>query len=63
MVEIIDQMADGAGPVAFSPTPAPQLVGGHIRFQRDVEHFAEYGVKLAEAGARLGGRCGTTRPT
>ena len=62
MVEIIDQMADGAGPVAAFPNPGlPQLVGGHIRFQRDVDHFAEYGVKLAEAGARLvGGCCGTT---
>jgi 5,10-methylenetetrahydrofolate reductase len=62
MVEIIDQMADAAGPVAAFPNPGlPQLVGGHIRFQRDVEHFAEYGVKLAEAGARLvGGCCGTT---
>ena len=62
MVEIIGQMADGAGPVAAFPNPGlPQLVGGHIRFQRDVDHFAEYGVKLAEAGARLvGGCCGTT---
>jgi methionine synthase / methylenetetrahydrofolate reductase(NADPH) len=62
MVEIIGQMADGAGPVAALPNPGlPQLVGGHIRFQRDVDHFAEYGIKLAEAGARLvGGCCGTT---
>ena len=62
MVEIIGQMADGAGPVAAFPNPGlPQLVGGHIRFQRDVDHFAEYGLKLAEAGARLvGGCCGTT---
>jgi homocysteine S-methyltransferase len=62
MVEIIGQMADRAGPVAAFPNPGlPQLVGGHIRFQRDVDHFAEYGVKLAEAGARLvGGCCGTT---
>jgi methionine synthase / methylenetetrahydrofolate reductase(NADPH) len=62
MVEIIGQMAEGAGPVAACPNPGlPQLVGGHIRFQRDVDHFAEYGVKLAEAGARLvGGCCGTT---
>src|SRR5688500_2182050 len=61
-VEIIGQMADGAGPVAAFPNPGlPQLVGGHIRFQRDVDHFAEYGVKLAEAGARLvGGCCGTS---
>jgi homocysteine S-methyltransferase len=62
MVEIIGQMADGAGAVAAFPNPGlPQLVSGHIRFQRDVDHFAEYGVKLAEAGARLvGGCCGTT---
>jgi methionine synthase / methylenetetrahydrofolate reductase(NADPH) len=62
MVEIIEQMADGAGPVAAFPNPGlPQLVGGHIRFSRDVDHFAQYGVKLAEAGARLvGGCCGTT---
>ena len=62
MVEIIGQMADGAGPVAAFPNPGlPQLVGGHVRFQRNVDHFAEYGIKLAEAGARLvGGCCGTT---
>ena len=62
MVEIIGQMAVGAGPVAAFPNPGlPQLVGGHIRFQSDVAHFAEHGVKLAEAGARLvGGCCGTT---
>src|SRR5215212_902182 len=50
------------GPVAALPNPGlPQLVDGHIRFQRNVDHFAEYGVKLAEAGARLvGGCCGTT---
>ena len=62
MVEIIGQMAEVAGPVAAFPNPGlPQLVDGHIRFQRDVDHFAEYGVKLAEAGARLvGGCCGTT---
>src|SRR3712207_7769837 len=56
-------MSDGAGgPVAAFPNPGlPQLVGGQIRFSRDVGHFAEYGVKLAEAGARLiGGCCGTT---
>ena len=62
MVEIIGQMADAAGPVAALPNPGlPQIVGGHIRFSKDVEHFAEYGIKLAEAGARLvGGCCGTT---
>lgn len=62
MVEIIEQMAAGAGPVAAFPNPGlPQLVDGHIRFSRDVDHFAEYGVKLAQAGARLvGGCCGTT---
>src|SRR3712207_8831773 len=56
-------MSDGAGgPVAAFPNPGlPQLVGGQIRFSRDVGHFAGYGVKLAEAGARLiGGCCGTT---
>jgi len=62
MVEIIAQMSDGAGPVAAFPNPGlPQLVGGHIRFLRNTDHFAGYGVKLAEAGARLvGGCCGTT---
>ena len=62
MVEIIDQMSAGAGPVAAFPNPGlPQLVDGHIRFRRDIGHFAGYGVKLAEAGARLvGGCCGTT---
>jgi methionine synthase / methylenetetrahydrofolate reductase(NADPH) len=62
MVEIIAQMADEVGPVAALPNPGlPQLVGGHIRFQRDVDHFAGYGVELAAAGARLvGGCCGTT---
>ena len=62
MVEIIAQMAEEVGPVAALPNPGlPQLVGGHIRFQRDVDHFARYGVELAAAGARLvGGCCGTT---
>jgi methionine synthase I (cobalamin-dependent)/5,10-methylenetetrahydrofolate reductase len=62
MVEIIGQMADGAGPVAAFPNPGlPQLVRGHVRFQGNVDHFAEYGIKLAEAGARLvGGCCGAT---
>lgn len=62
MVGIIEQMSAEVGPVAAFPNPGlPQLVGGQIRFSRDVNHFAEYGVKLAEAGARLiGGCCGTT---
>jgi methionine synthase I (cobalamin-dependent)/5,10-methylenetetrahydrofolate reductase len=62
MVEIIGQMAIGAGPVAAFPNPSlPQLVDGRIRFRRHTDHFARYGVKLAEAGARLvGGCCGTT---
>ncbi len=62
MVGIVEQMSASAGPVAAFPNPGlPQLVDGHIRFRRDVGHFAEYGVKLAEAGARLiGGCCGTT---
>jgi methionine synthase / methylenetetrahydrofolate reductase(NADPH) len=62
MVEIIAQMADEVGPVAALPNPGlPQLVGGHIRFRGDVDHFAGYGVELAAAGARLvGGCCGTT---
>ena len=58
MVGIIEQMSAGAGPVAAFPNPGlPQLVDGHIRFRRDIGHFAEYGVKLAEAGARLIGGC------
>src|SRR3712207_442240 len=62
MVEIAEGMSAEAGPVAAFPNPGlPQLVGGQIRFSRDVEHFAGYGVRLAEAGARLiGGCCGTT---
>jgi homocysteine S-methyltransferase len=62
MVEITGQMADVAGPVAAFPNPGlPQLVDGHIRFRPHTDHFAQYGVKLAEAGARLvGGCCGTT---
>jgi methionine synthase / methylenetetrahydrofolate reductase(NADPH) len=62
MVEITDQMADAAGPVAAFPNPGlAQLVDGQIRFRRHTDHFAQYGVRLAEAGARLvGGCCGTT---
>jgi methionine synthase / methylenetetrahydrofolate reductase(NADPH) len=62
MGEIIEQMSAGAGAVAAFPNPGlPQLVEGSVRYNRDVSHFAEYGVKLAEAGARLiGGCCGTT---
>jgi methionine synthase / methylenetetrahydrofolate reductase (NADH) len=60
MVEVIEQMS--AGPVAAFPNPGlPQLVEGSVRYNRDVNHFAEYGVKIAEAGARLiGGCCGST---
>src|SRR5215213_5641717 len=62
MVEIVEQMSAGAGPVAAFPNPGlPQLVNGTVRYNRDVSHFAGYGLKLAEAGARLiGGCCGTT---
>ena len=62
MVGIVEQMSAGAGPVAAFPNPGlPQLVEGSVRYNRDVRHFAAYGVKLAEAGARLiGGCCGTT---
>ena len=62
MVEIAGQMSAEAGPVAAFPNPGlPQLVGGQIRFSRDLDHFAEYGARLAEVGARLiGGCCGTT---
>jgi homocysteine S-methyltransferase len=62
MVEIIEQMSAGAGPVAAFPNPGlPQLVDGSVRYNQAVRHFADYGVKLAEAGARLiGGCCGTT---
>jgi homocysteine S-methyltransferase len=62
MLGIVEQMSDAAGPVAALPNPGlPQLIDGRIRYRQDVEHFAAYGVKLAEAGARLiGGCCGTT---
>jgi methionine synthase / methylenetetrahydrofolate reductase (NADH) len=62
MLEIIEQMASELGPVAAYPNPGiPQFVHGAIRYNQDVNHFAEYGVKLARAGARLiGGCCGTT---
>src|ERR687890_1399179 len=39
MVVIVQQMSAGAGPVAAFPNPGPpQLVSGHIPFQRDVDH-------------------------
>jgi methionine synthase / methylenetetrahydrofolate reductase(NADPH) len=62
MLEIIEQMAAEAGPIAAYPNPGlPQFIHGAIRYNQDVNHFAEYGVKLAQAGARLiGGCCGTT---
>ena len=62
MLGIVEQMSAGAGPVAAFPNPGlPQLIDGQIRYRQDVDHFATYGVKLAEAGARLiGGCCGTT---
>ncbi|MGI9049992.1 MAG: bifunctional homocysteine S-methyltransferase/methylenetetrahydrofolate reductase, partial [Rubrobacteraceae bacterium] len=62
MLGIVEQMSAGAGPVAAFPNPGlPQLIDGQIRYRQDVDHFAAYGVKLAEAGARLiGGCCGTT---
>ena len=62
MVGIVEGMASEVGPVAAFPNPGlPQLVDGRIRFRRDTRHFARYGVKLAQVGARLiGGCCGTT---
>ncbi len=62
MVGIVEGMAAEVGPVAAFPNPGlPQLVDGKVRFRRDVDHFALYGRKLAESGARLvGGCCGTT---
>ncbi len=62
MLEIVEQMSAEAGPVAAYPNPGlPQFIHGTIRYNQDVSHFAEYGVKLAHAGARLiGGCCGTT---
>ena len=62
MLGIVEQMSDAAGPVAAFPNPGlPQLIDGQIRYRQDVDHFALYGKKLAEAGARLiGGCCGTT---
>lgn len=62
MVGIIEQMSAEIGPVAAMPNPGlPQIIDGTIHYRRDVGHFAEYAVKLAEAGARLiGGCCGTT---
>jgi methionine synthase / methylenetetrahydrofolate reductase(NADPH) len=62
MVDIVEQMSAGAGPVGAFPNPGlPQLVEGSVRYNRDVRHFALYGLKLAEAGAHLiGGCCGTT---
>ena len=62
MLGIVEQMSDAAGPVAAFPNPGlPQLIDGQIRYRQDVDHFALYGKKLAEAGARIiGGCCGTT---
>jgi methionine synthase I (cobalamin-dependent)/5,10-methylenetetrahydrofolate reductase len=62
MVGIVEQMAAEVGPVAAFPNPGlPQLIEGRIRYNQDVGHVADYGLKLAEAGARLiGGCCGTT---
>jgi homocysteine S-methyltransferase len=61
MLEIVEQLSVEAGPVAAYPNPGlPQFIHGTIRYNQDVNHFAEYGVKLAHAGARLiGGCCGT----
>jgi len=62
MLGIVEQMSAAAGPVAAFPNPGlPQLVEGTVRYSHDVEHFARYGLRLAEAGARfVGGCCGTT---
>ncbi|MGF1470902.1 MAG: bifunctional homocysteine S-methyltransferase/methylenetetrahydrofolate reductase [Rubrobacteraceae bacterium] len=62
MLGIVEQMSAAAGPVAALPNPGlPQLIDGWVRYRQDVDHFALYGRKLAEAGARLvGGCCGTT---
>ena len=62
MLGITQAMSAEVGPVAAYPNPGlPQLVNGAVRYNQDVGHFAEYGYKLAGAGARIvGGCCGTT---
>ena len=62
MVGIVEQMSAEIGPVAAYPNPGlPQLIGGVMRYNQDVDHFATYGKELADAGARLiGGCCGTS---
>lgn len=62
MVGIVEQMSAEIGPVAAYPTPGlPQLIDGTVKYNQDADHFAAYGVKLAEAGAHLvGGCCGTS---
>ncbi|MGI8909452.1 MAG: bifunctional homocysteine S-methyltransferase/methylenetetrahydrofolate reductase [Rubrobacteraceae bacterium] len=62
MTGIVEGMSAATGPVAAFPNPGlPQLVDGKVRYSRDVEHFAHYGVELAKSGARLiGGCCGST---
>ncbi len=62
MLEIIEQMVAEVGPIAAYPNPGlPQFIHGAILYNQDVNHFAEYGIRLARTGARLiGGCCGTT---
>lgn len=62
MLQIVEQMSAELEAVAAFPTPGlPQIVNRVMRYNQNLDHFAAYGVKLAEAGARLiGGCCGTT---
>ena len=62
MVEIAARCPPGPGLSPPFPTRgSPSSWTAQYAYDRDMNHFAVYGVKLAEAGARLvGGCCGTT---
>ncbi|MBR2315995.1 MAG: homocysteine S-methyltransferase family protein [Clostridia bacterium] len=63
MLDIIPKFAENASvPVIVNPNAGlPQVVDGKTVFGTNAETFADYMVKMAEAGACiLGGCCGTT---
>ena len=63
MLDIIPKFAENASvPIIVNPNAGlPQVIDGKTVFGTDADAFADYMVKMAEAGACiLGGCCGTT---
>lgn len=62
MLDVIERMRGGDLPLAAQPNAGnARVIGGRYIYLASPQYFAEYAVKLADAGVTLlGGCCGTT---